>query len=151
MEHPKAKSSATTFAMQTSVAVNIQASADRVMGLLTDAKNFTKWNTTVVSIDGNIKSGETIKLVSKLDPKRTFKLTVAEQTPTTLILKDGFAPMFSGTRTFSLQAKPDGSCDFTMTEVFKGIMLPLIKGSLPDFKENFEQYAADLKKAAEKN
>jgi hypothetical protein len=38
-----------------------------------------------------------------------------------------------------------------MTEVFKGIMLPMIKGSLPDFKENFEQYAADLKNASEKN
>lgn len=121
------------------------------MGLLTDSKNFTKWNSTVVSVDGDIKKGETIRLVSKLDPKRTFKLKVAEQTPTTLIWKDGFAPMFTGVRTFELQARPDGSTDFTMTEFFKGIMLPMIKGSLPDFKENFEQYAADLKNASEKN
>jgi len=59
--------------------------------------------------------------------------------------------MFSGVRTFTLQINSDGSTDFTMTEVFKGIMLPMIKGSLPDFKENFEQYATDLKNAAEKN
>jgi hypothetical protein len=151
MGNKGAKSSATTFEMQTSVATNIKAPADRIMGLLTDSKNFTKWNSTVVSVDGDIKKGETIRLVSKLDPKRTFKLKVAEQTPTTLIWKDGFAPMFSGVRTFELQTKPDGSTDFTMTEVFKGIMLPMIKGSLPDFKENFEQYAADLKNASEKN
>ena len=151
MGNKGAKSSATTFEMQTSVATNIKAPADRIMGLLTDSKNFTKWNSTVVSVDGDIKKGETIRLVSKLDPKRTFKLKVAEQTPTTLIWKDGFAPMFTGVRTFELQAKPDGSTDFTMTEVFKGIMLPMIKGSLPDFKENFEQYAADLKNASEKN
>jgi hypothetical protein len=37
-----------------------------------------------------------------------------------------------------------------MVEVFKGVMLPMIKGSLPDFKPNFEQYALDLKTAAEK-
>jgi len=146
-----AKSSATTFEMQTSVAANIKAPADRIMGLLTDSKNFTKWNSTVISVDGEIKKGETIRLVSKLDPKRTFKLKVAEQTPTTLIWKDGFAPMFSGVRTFTLQTNSDGSTDFTMTEVFKGIMLPMIQGSLPDFKENFEQYAADLKKASEKS
>lgn len=151
MGNKGAKSSATTFEMQTSVATNIKAPADRIMGLLTDSRNFTKWNSTVVSVDGDIKKGETIRLVSKLDPKRTFKLKVAEQTPTTLIWKDGFAPMFTGVRTFELQAKPDGSTDFTMTEVFKGIMLPMIKGSLPDFKENFEQYAADLKNASEKN
>jgi hypothetical protein len=151
MGNKGAKSSATTFEMQTSVATNIKAPADRIMGLLTDSKNFTKWNSTVVSVDGDIKKGETIRLVSKLDPKRTFKLKVAEQTPTTLIWKDGFAPMFTGVRTFELQAKPDGSTDFTMTEVFKGIMLPMIKGSLPDFKENFEQYAADLKNESEKN
>lgn len=151
MGNKGAKSSATTFEMQTSVATNIKAPADRIMRLLTDSKNFTKWNSTVVSVDGDIKKGETIRLVSKLDPKRTFKLKVAEQTPTTLIWKDGFAPMFTGVRTFELQAKPDGSTDFTMTEVFKGIMLPMIKGSLPDFKENFEQYAADLKNASEKN
>jgi hypothetical protein len=146
-----AKSSATTFEMQTSVAANINAPADRIMGLLTDSKNFTKWNSTIISVDGDIKKGETISLVSKLDPKRTFKLKVAEQTPTTLIWKDGFAPMFSGVRTFTLQINSDGSTDFTMTEVFKGIMLPMLKGSLPDFKENFEQYATDLKNAAEKN
>jgi hypothetical protein len=151
MENTGAKSSATTFEMQTSVATNIKAPATKIMGLLTDAKNFTKWNSTVISVDGDIKKGETIRLVSKLDPKRTFKLNVAELTPTTLIWKDGFAPMFSGVRTFTLQTNPDGSTDFTMTEVFKGIMLPMIKGSLPDFKENFEQYAADLKNASEKD
>jgi hypothetical protein len=30
------------------------------------------------------------------------------------------------------------------------VMLPLIKGSLPDFGPSFEQYAADLKREAER-
>jgi len=67
-----------------------------------------------------------------------------------MVWQDGFAPMFSGVRTFSLTPKSDGTTDFSMVEVFKGIMLPMIKGSLPDFKPNFEQYALDLKTAAEK-
>jgi hypothetical protein len=36
-----------------------------------------------------------------------------------------------------------------MREEFTGIMLPMIKGSLPDFVPVFEAYAADLKRAAE--
>jgi hypothetical protein len=36
-----------------------------------------------------------------------------------------------------------------MAEAYTGLMLPLIAGSLPDFRPTFEQYAADLKRAAE--
>jgi hypothetical protein len=36
-----------------------------------------------------------------------------------------------------------------MVEVFAGVMLPLIKRSLPDFRHPFERFAADLKQAAE--
>lgn len=150
MADNKATSSATTFRMETEVAININASADKIMSLLTNASDFAKWNSTVISVDGQIKQGEKIKLVSKLDPKRTFNLKVSEITPTKMIWQDGFAPMFSGVRTFSLTPKSDGTTDFSMVEVFKGIMLPMIKGSLPDFKPNFEQYALDLKTAAEK-
>lgn len=150
MTNNKAISSATTFRMETAVAINIKASADKIMALLTNASDFTKWNSTVISVQGQIKQGEKIKLVSTLDPKRTFNLKVAEVTPTKMIWRDGFAPMFSGVRTFSLNPKPDGTTDFSMVEVFKGIMLPMIKGSLPDFKPNFEQYALDLKAEAEK-
>jgi hypothetical protein len=145
----KATSSATTFEMQTSVTTTIKAPADKIMGLLTDPTNFTKWNSTVISLQGNIAQSETIKLVSKLDPKRTFKLKITKQMPTTLSWEDGVFPFFTGVRTFNLTPKQDGSTEFSMIEVFKGIMLPLIKGSLPDFKQNFEQFANDLKKAAE--
>ena len=59
------------------------------------------------------------------------------------------APMFKGVRTFSLSPNADGSTEFAMKEEFSGLMLPLIKGSLPDFAPVFETYAEDLKRAAE--
>lgn len=150
MEDNKATSSATTFRTETAVTINIKAPAEKIMALLTNASEFAKWNSTVISIDGQIKQGKKFKLVSKLDPKRTFHLKVTQLTPTTMIWQDGFAPMFLGVRTFSISPKSDGTTDYSMVEVFKGIMLPMIKGSLPDFKPNFEQYALDLKTAAEK-
>ena len=50
---------------------------------------------------------------------------------------------------FTLTPNADGSTEFAMTEEFSGLMLPMIKGSLPDFAPVFETYAADLKCAAE--
>jgi hypothetical protein len=112
MTNYKAISSAKTFRMETAVAINIKASANKIMALLTNATDFTKWNSTIISVDGQIKQGEKIKLISKLDPKRTFHLKVTQLTPTTMVWQDGFAPMFSGVRTFSLTPKSDGTTDF---------------------------------------
>ncbi len=151
MSNNKAISSSSMFEMQTGIEINIKSSSEKIMNLLTNAKDFTNWNSTIISIDGEIKEGETIKLVSKLDPKRTFKLKVSKPSNDTLVFSDGFALMVSVVRTFTLKSKTDGTTDFSMVEVFKGIMLPMIKNSLPDFKENFEQYASDLKKVAENN
>jgi hypothetical protein len=67
-----------------------------------------------------------------------------------MVWSDGAAPVFKGVRTFTLAPKADGQTTFSMVEVFSGVMLPLIKGSLPDFGPSFEQYAADLKREAER-
>jgi hypothetical protein len=65
-----------------------------------------------------------------------------------MVWRDGFAPMLQGARRFELTDLPDGGTRFTMTERFAGLMLPLIKGSLPDFAPIFSRYARDLARAA---
>ena len=62
----------------------------------------------------------------------------------------GFAPIFKGVRTFVLRPRNDGSTDFMMEERFSGLILPLVKGSMPDFGPVFERYANDLKREAER-
>ena len=57
--------------------------------------------------------------------------------------------MFKGERTFTLTPQTDGTTDFEMVEILSGVMLPMIKGSLPDFAPVFDRYALDLKKEAE--
>jgi hypothetical protein len=61
----------------------------------------------------------------------------------------GFSPMFKGVRTFELRPCDDGSTEFVMEERFSGLMLPIVKGSMPDFGPVFERYASDLKHEAE--
>jgi hypothetical protein len=146
----RARRTKTTFRMEYAVAVRIQARPNRIWVLLTTAGDFPRWNSTVKSIEGQIGLGETIKLRATIAPERIFNLTVSEFVPEKLMVwTDGRAPIFKGVRTYTLTPQADGSTDFSMVEVFSGIMLPMIAGSLPDFGPVFEQYASDLKREAE--
>jgi hypothetical protein len=147
---PAATKTATTFRMECAVSVNVKAPPAKIWTLLTNAADFPRWNSTVTSIGGNIALGERLELRVPIS-ERTFKPKVTElEAEKRMVWSDGAAPMFKGVRTFTLTPRDDGSTDFSMVEVFSGLMLPLIKGSLPDFGPPFSQYAADLKREAEK-
>jgi hypothetical protein len=139
-----------TFRIEHGISAQIRASAERIWSLLTNASDFPRWNSTVSSIDGQITAGSKIKVRVPSSP-RTFALTVSEFEPVKrMVWQSGTAPMFKGVRSFLLVPLSDGSTDFSMVEVMSGLMLPLIKGSLPDFSAVFERYALDLQTEAEK-
>jgi len=145
-----ANRTAGSFRMEYTIGIHINAAPERVWALMTDAANFPRWNSTIKSMEGSISPGQTIRLVAAIAPERTFNLKVIEFVPEkSMIWSDGNF-MFKGDRTYSLVSKPDGSTDFTMVEIYTGLMLPMIAGSLPDFRPPFEQYAADLKREAER-
>ena|SRR5688572_13212357 len=146
----KARYTKSTFSMLYSVAIPIAASPATIWSLLTNAADFPRWNSTVTKIEGRIADGEKIKLRARIAPDRVFSLNVSDVVPESrMVWSDGFAPMFRGVRTYTLTPLEDGRIEFAMSEVFSGVMLPMIKGSLPDFAPAFETYAADLKRAAE--
>ena len=146
----RANKTKSAFRMEYSIGINIKAKADKAWAIMTNAADFPRWNSTVKSIEGRIALGETIKLVATISPTRTFNLKVIEFVPEKrMVWSDGNA-MFKGVRTYTVTPKSDGSTDFTMSEVYTGLMLPMIAGSLPDFIPTFEQYVSDLKREAEK-
>jgi hypothetical protein len=146
----KATKTGSTFRMECAIQTTIRASPDRIWALLTDAAGFPRWNSTVTSIEGDIAEGKTLKLRVPTAPERVFKPRVSIVEPgRSMVWSDGMAPMFKGIRTFTLRPGSEGSTEFSMREEFSGLMLPMIKGSLPDFAPVFETYAADLKRAAE--
>lgn len=139
----------TTFTLRYSVERRIAAPAATLWAKLTDGPNFTKWNTTVSKLDGDIALGGHLRLQVPLAPGRTFSPKVVVFEPATrMVWQDGFFPMFQGTRTFTLTPEGDAT-RFVMTEHFRGLMLPMIKGSLPDFGPAFDRYAEDLQRACE--
>ena len=138
-----------TFWMTCRVETKIHAKAEDIWELLTDAKRFSSWNSTVNAIDGNIQEGERIRIhVPGTDRTFTPKVS-AVVTNKSMTWSNGLAPVFKGSRSFELRQDNNGSTGFIMAERFSGLVFALIKNKLPDFRLIFERYALDLKKEAE--
>lgn len=134
-----------TFYRETSVSVMIYAPAEIVWRLLTTANDFARWNSTVISVKGEITPGGAVELVSKLDPKRVFKLKVKDFVPAQrLVWGDS-----KGSRSYALSGGGDGAVRFVMRERIGGLMFPLYAKYIPSFDASFDDFAADLKREAE--
>ncbi len=150
MNEPKITQMRGVFSMACGVSINIRAKAENIWSLLTDAKGFPRWNSTVTSIGGHIREDGSSDCAFPARA-RTFPPRVSGVVPSErMTWTGGFAPLFKGVRTFDLKPRNDGSTDFAMEERFSGLMWPLIKGSLPDLRPVFERYASDLRNEAER-
>ena len=144
-QNSKATTIRKTFSRTTSVSTTIQADPSIVWALLTNAADYKRWNSTIVSIEGEIAAGEKIRLKSTLDPKRTFKLKVKKmEAEKSLVWGDAM-----GKRTYTLTPNGKSAVIFSMTEKIGGPIFPLFANKIPSFDASFDQFAADLKKEAE--
>jgi len=133
------------FSRETSVSTTIFADPAIVWALLTHASDYPRWNSTITSMNGEIREGRSVELKSTLDDKRIFKLKIKEFLPgKRLVWGDAL-----GSRVYTLQTGNGGSTIFSMAEKIGSPLFPLFAGSLPSFDTSFEQFAADLKKEAE--
>ena len=130
--------------------IEINAPADRIWTILTDAKSYPSWNSTVDKVDGEIAAGQKVTVYAKATPGRAFPLKVSTFEPATRMIWSGGMPLglFTGARTYTLTPKGK-AVSFTMTEEFTGLMAPLITRSIPDLQPAFDAFARDLQKAAE--
>lgn len=146
----KAQTARSTFSQTVSVKTTINARPEVIWALLTNGMDYTRWNSTIVALEGEIETGNTIALKATIDPKRSFKLKVANMVDgKSMVWQSGMAPFFKGVRTYELNSITAEQTEFTMTEKMGGLMFPMAAGQLPDFTAPFEQFAADLKKEAE--
>ncbi len=130
---------------------SIAASPETIWAILVDGGRWPEWDPGVDRIEGRIAAGERVTAYTKLSPGRAFPVKVSEFQPGRKMVWSSGMPLglFKGVRTFTLAPKGDGETEFTLHEVFSGLLLPLIGRSIPDMTENFAQFAAGLKKRAE--
>lgn len=141
----KARTIKRTFSRETSVSRTIAADPAIVWALLTHPADFPRWNSTVTSIKGEIRAGETIELRSTLDAKQTFKLKIKEFIPDKRLAWGDS----QGSRVYTIEKGAGSSVLFRMSETIGGPLFPLFARYIPSFDESFERFADDLKKEAE--
>jgi hypothetical protein len=129
----------------------IYASPETIWPILIDGPKWTVWNTTVDKVNGAIVPGGKVKVFPKLTPGRAFPVKVTEFEPGRRMVWTGGMPLglFKGVRTYTLTPK-DGGTEFAMSEVFSGLMAPLITSLIPDMQPAFVEFAAALKARAER-
>jgi hypothetical protein len=132
-------------------ASTIDATPETIWAILTNAPAYATWDSGVVRVDGTIAPGETIKVVSKANPGRTFPVKVTEFRPAEKMVWSGGMPLglFKGVRTFTL-LKDGQATRFTVREEYTGPLLPMIWRSIPDLGPSFQQFARGLKSQAER-
>ena len=104
----------------------------------------------MTKVEGRIAPGEKVTVHVKINPGRAFPVKVSEFITNQKMVWEGGMPLvlFMGARSYTLTL-PSVGVEFSMQEVYSGLMSPLIEKSIPDMQPAFEEFAACLKKAAE--
>ncbi len=134
---------------ETSAVIN--ATPQAVWDVLTNGGDWVNWNPTIEKIDGVIAAGNTLKVYTKVSPGRAFPVRVSAFSPPRSMVWSGGMPLglFKGVRTYTVSPVAEG-VHFTMSEVFSGLMAPMITKSIPDLQPSFNDFAAALKSRCER-
>lgn len=138
-----------TFSLTITVSTSINAPAEKIWGLLTDVQAQARWNSTLTAIEGEIALGKrvTFEIPEAPGQKFTDTVTVYDE-PRSMVWRLDRWPLLVGERTYRLAPGAGGATEVTITEVFRGLLLPLAAKTFPDFGLMFDRTAADLKAAA---
>ncbi len=134
-----------------SASIVIRASVEKVWGILNDANNYPTWDLSMDHIKGKLALGETVKFFTKLSAQAFPVKVTAFESNRKMVLTGGMPlGLFKSERTHTLTANKDGTTTFHTEEIFSGLLLPVFGKNIPDLTENFKNFAAALKKQAEK-
>ena len=133
------------------VRTSIRAKPELVWALLTDAQGYVRWNNSVQRVEGVIALGHQVTVYPKTQSGRAFPVRVVEfQPPRRMVWTAGMPfALFKGERTFLLTAGVNGEVEFFVIEEYTGLMASWIVRSIPDLQPAFDEFANDLKHAAE--
>src|SRR4051794_7690907 len=106
----------------------IAATPDTVWAILTDAPQYSQWDSGVERVEGQIALGAKIRVFSKINPGRAFPVTVTRFIPGQAMDWSGGLPLgvFKSVWTFTLSTHRSGAIDFTMREEYTGVLLSLM-------------------------
>jgi hypothetical protein len=127
----------------------IYARSSTVWDIITDAGNYTVWDSGITRIEGQVRNGATIRIRTLTGGNRTFRLRV-QQNPGEVMTWTGGLPLglFTGVRTFTLSPR-NGKTHLKVREEFSGPLLGLIWRTVPDLGQDCTGYVNAVKERAE--
>jgi hypothetical protein len=134
--------------------IDIAAPADRVWRMLTDFASFPEWSRFIMAIEGDARPGTRLS-VRLNDGGGEMKMrpeVVACEEQVELRWRGvvGARFVFSGEHRFRLDALPDGRTRFTHSEMFSGILVPLLWKTLNTrTRKAFHEFNTALRVRAE--
>lgn len=142
------------FSRQLQSEIEINSSAERVWALITDFKDFPKWNPFMRCASGEIKTGGRLEVL--IQPSGTkgmmFRPKVLKVEPNRELRWLGrlYLPrLFDGEHALVIEPLSGVSVKFTQKEKFTGILVPFAGSLLSDTERGFNEMNKALKQRAE--
>lgn len=131
--------------MEYRASATIDAPAQRVWEAVTDLSSWPAWDPHATRVEGTVVEGGRVTVHTTLSD-RAFPVTVTELDPPRRMVWSSGMPLglFRGARTFTLVER-EGVTTYTVHEVFGGLLLPLIRRTMPDLQPSFDGHVAGLK------
>jgi hypothetical protein len=136
--------------------IDVHATPERVWQVLTDFAAYPQWNPFITRADGEARRGR--RLTLRMQPAggraTTFRPTVLEAAQGRQLRWPGrlLVPgLFDGEHRFTIRPLGDGQVRLVQQEDFRGLLVPLLAGSLDRRTlPAFEQMNQALKRRAER-
>jgi hypothetical protein len=134
--------------------IEIKAPPERVWATLTDFRSYPEWNPFVTRISGQVETGARldVRIVPPGAKGMGFKPRVIAAEPGRELAWLGrvLAPgIFDGEHHFELEELGGGRTRFVQREVFRGVLTPVLGGTLKNTLEGFRQMNQALKRRVE--
>lgn len=135
--------------------IRISAPAETVWRILTDFSRYPEWNPFIKSVGGTAEEGAQLQI--RLEPPggrgMSFKPTVLRVVPRRELRWRGrllFPGLFDGEHIFLLEEGEGGSVRFVQSEVFRGVLVPVLWPFTGDStRAGFEAMNEAIKRRAE--
>jgi hypothetical protein len=121
--------------------IDIPAPTSEVWGVLTATDQYHLWNPFMTRLDGVLETGSRLSVTIRAGKRSmTFRPVVVAFEPERLIRwkgQLGVRGIFDGEHELRLEPTPHGATRFTQAEMFSGLLIPLMRGTLHDTKRGF--------------
>lgn len=134
--------------------IEIDAPPEIVWRVLTDFDAYPDWNPIEIEMKGRPVAGTTLEHTSQLPGNKpmTFRPTIVEASPNRTLAWDGrlYMPgLFDVRHRFALEPLAGGRTRLRQSEVFRGVLIPFVGGTLRKTEQAFGIANRAIKERAE--